>query len=180
MPYNLLGRFPLPFGTRAGQGEVAVRRANTWGLIGEPRRGGRVWHPSGVRELVTSFPVVVPPFPRTTTGYRLPTLWVGFRFSRQNVQTPGSDLRSDGSRSFRLRGLSNGETPGQRPGQPSDRRSDPRRSLSSYTGRLARLLRNSRNIRAGYDYSGTPNGKSSQAKPTSRRMWLTPLPPGAS
>ena len=48
----------------------------------------------------------------------------------------GSDLRSDGSRSLRLRGLGNGETPGQRPGQPSDRRSDPRLDLNSYGSRL--------------------------------------------
>ena len=33
---------------------------------------------------------------------------------------------------FRLRGLGNGETPGQRPGQPSDRRSDPRHDRSRY------------------------------------------------
>ena len=46
----------------------------------------------------------------------------------------GSDLRSDGSRSLRLRSLGAGETPRQRPGQPSDWRSDPRLDLSRYRG----------------------------------------------
>ena len=42
----------------------------------------------GVREHKTSFPVVAPPFPRTTTGYLLPTLRVGCRFSRQSESAP--------------------------------------------------------------------------------------------
>ena len=46
----------------------------------------------------------------------------------------GSDLRSDGSRSLRLRSLGAGETPRQRPGQPSDWRSAPRLDLSRYRG----------------------------------------------
>jgi hypothetical protein len=55
-------------------------------------RRGSVWHPSGVREPKTRFPVVVPLLPRTTTGYHLPTLRVGFRSRRQNVQTRGCAL----------------------------------------------------------------------------------------
>ena len=43
--------------------------------------------------LVESSRCVVPGLPGgTTTGYHLPTLRVGFRFSRQNVQTPGQAL----------------------------------------------------------------------------------------
>ena len=52
-------------------------------------------------------------------------------FSTQRFRR-GSDLRSDGSRSLRLRGLGNGDTPGQRPSQPSDRRSDSPLGLSRY------------------------------------------------
>src|ERR1051325_4771060 len=35
------------------------------------------WHPSGVQQAHGQFPVVVPPLPRTTTGYHLSTLRVG-------------------------------------------------------------------------------------------------------
>ena len=48
---------------------------------------------SGVREPKPGFPVVVPPFPRTTAGYLLPTLRVGFRCRRQKVQTPDPTLK---------------------------------------------------------------------------------------
>jgi len=56
------------------------------------------WHPSGVRELKTSFPVVAPPFfSRTTTGYLLATLRVGSPAgSGQKVQTPEADRKSAG------------------------------------------------------------------------------------
>jgi len=46
---------------------------------------GQVWHPARVRGPDTRLPVVVPPLPRTTTGYLLATLRVGFGGNRENV-----------------------------------------------------------------------------------------------
>jgi len=68
---------------------LVTAAARDWhcSILALPRRAIEVMSPrcSAIRR---SFPVVVPPLPRTTTGYHLPALRVGFRSSRQNVQTP--------------------------------------------------------------------------------------------
>jgi hypothetical protein len=106
----------LPEGSRRSPGAFWRRRPPGSGVreARHPGRGARaagrrgsVWHPSGVREPKTHFPVVVRRLPRTTTGYPLPTLRVGFRLSRQNVQTPwharSAPLASEGVWGRRLR-----------------------------------------------------------------------------
>ena len=67
---------------------VAAETRAGYGLA----REGWVWHPSRVLDQSTRFSGGRSPLPETTTGYHLPTLWVGSRVG-QRVQQKMSKLQ---------------------------------------------------------------------------------------
>ena len=79
--------------TPAGVPDSSLRRLER-AMVWQVRAGSGT--PPGCSAIRRGFPVVVPPLPRTTTGYHLPTLQVGFPFSRLNVRTPGPFLKGEG------------------------------------------------------------------------------------